>query len=109
MSRFVTPIPDLQIAFFSRLHLESDMITDEDRRILDLFAARVRERFPNSRVLAYGSRARGDATWGSDFDICVILSKIDREAVEFDEETFLRQAKGRFPFVNNILNDAVAA
>jgi len=106
------------------------MMTAEDRRILGLFAARVRERFPDSRILAYGSRARGEATWESDFDICVILPRIDREieraiseiswevgfdndvviiAVEFDEETFLRQAKGRIPFVNNILKDAVAA
>jgi uncharacterized protein len=105
-------------------------MTTEDRRILDLFAVRVRELFPYARILAYGSRARGDATWESDFDICVILQEFDHEteraiseiswevgfdndvvitAVEFDEGTFRRQAEGRIPFVKNILKDAVAA
>ena len=48
------------------------MMADRDRRILDLFAARVRERFPDADVWAFGSRARGDATWESDLDVCVV-------------------------------------
>ena len=36
------------------------MMADRDRQILELFAARVRERFPDADVWAFGSRARGD-------------------------------------------------
>jgi predicted nucleotidyltransferase len=48
------------------------MMADRDRQILDLFAANVRERFPDANVWAFGSRARGDATWESDLDVCVV-------------------------------------
>jgi predicted nucleotidyltransferase len=105
-------------------------MTAEDREILDLFAARVRERFPHVRILAYGSRARGDATWESDLDVCVILQQVNREVekeisriawevgfnngivittVKFEENAFERKAQGRHPFVKNILKDGVAA
>jgi len=50
---------------------------DSDRRILEIFAAHVRERFPGARVWAFGSRARGEAEWDSDFDICVVLDQLD--------------------------------
>jgi len=53
------------------------MISDTDRDILNLFALRVRERFPEARVWAFGSRARGDVVWDSDFDVCVILDRLD--------------------------------
>lgn len=50
---------------------------DTDRRILEIFAARVRERFPGARVWAFGSRTRGEAEWDSDFDMCVVLDELD--------------------------------
>jgi hypothetical protein len=53
------------------------MISDADRDILNLFALRVRERFPEARVWAFGSRARGDVVWDSDFAVCVILDRLD--------------------------------
>jgi predicted nucleotidyltransferase len=53
------------------------MISDADRDILNLFASRVRERFPDARVWAFGSRARGGAPWDSDFDVCVVLDHLD--------------------------------
>ena len=48
----------------------------KDQEILEVFARRVRERFPESRIWAFGSRARGDATEESDFDICVVLNRL---------------------------------
>jgi predicted nucleotidyltransferase len=53
---------------------------DSDRRILEIFATRVRERFPGARVWAFGSRARGEGGWDSDFDICVVLEQLDAAA-----------------------------
>lgn len=53
------------------------MMSNMDRDILNLFAARVREHFPEARVWAFGSRARGDAGWESDFDVCVVLERLD--------------------------------
>ncbi len=55
------------------------MMSEQDRRILDLFTSRVRERFPDARIWAFGSRARGNATWESDFDICIVLNQVNQE------------------------------
>ena len=56
------------------------MMSDQDRIILDQFTSRVRERFPDARIWAFGSRARGNATWESDFDICIVLNQVNQEA-----------------------------
>ena len=56
------------------------MMTAQDRQILDLFAKRVCAHFPEARIRAFGSRARGDATWESDLDVCVVVETLTREA-----------------------------
>ena len=53
------------------------MMTKEDRKIFKEFTARVNRRFSDARVWAFGSRARGEATWESDFDMFIVLSKVD--------------------------------
>ncbi len=53
---------------------------DRDRKILEFFAAQVRERFQGARVWAVGSRARGEGGWDSDFDICVVIEQFDAAA-----------------------------
>ena len=53
------------------------MMAEQDRRILAEFTSKVCERFPDARVWAYGSRARGAAGLDSDFDICIVLNQID--------------------------------
>lgn len=55
------------------------MISKQDRRILDEFSAQVCQRFPDARIWAYGSRVRGNATWESDFDICIVLPFVDQD------------------------------
>jgi uncharacterized protein len=57
-------------------------MTEDDLRIFHLLAARIRERFPEARIWVFGSRARGDATWDSDFDTCVVLDHLDAAADE---------------------------
>ena len=56
------------------------MISEKDKKILELFSVRVRGLFPQAEVWAFGSRARGTAAWDSDFDICVVLDRQDRSA-----------------------------
>ena len=43
-----------------------NMMSKEDRKILNEFTTRVRERFSDAGVWAFGLRARGEATWESD-------------------------------------------
>ena len=56
-----------------------NMMSKEDRRILDEFKDRVRKRFSDAQIWAFGSRARGEATWESDFDLLIVLNKIDQK------------------------------
>lgn len=53
-------------------------------KILNEFSAKVRRKYPNARIWAFGSHARGTATAESDLDVCVVLSGMqpdDRLAV----------------------------
>lgn len=55
------------------------MLANEDRKIFNKFTDQVRSRFPKARIWAFGSRARGDTAWDSDFDICIVLDRVDDE------------------------------
>jgi predicted nucleotidyltransferase len=54
-------------------------MSKRDRNILNEFSGRVRERFPGARIWAFGSRVRGNATWDSDFDIGIVLDRVDED------------------------------
>lgn len=60
----------------------------QDQHILGELAARVREQFPQAKILAFGSRVRGDFREDSDFDVCVILERCRRQ----DKKTLRRIA-----------------
>ena len=106
------------------------MMSKEDRRILNSFATRVRQRFPEARVWAFGSRARGDSRWDSDFDVCIVLDDLDRKkdqyirevawevsfendrvitTVVFDVDQFERGPMSESTLVANIMNGGIAA
>jgi predicted nucleotidyltransferase len=71
------------------------MISERDRQILEMFARRVRERFPEARIWAFGSRVRGDATDESDFDICVVLDRLAP-----DDKALMRHLSWEVAFEN---------
>jgi predicted nucleotidyltransferase len=71
------------------------MMMKKDRQILGEFTARVRKRFPNARIWAFGSRARGNANWDADFDICIVLDRVDGET-----DRWIREAAWETGFEN---------
>ena len=57
-------------------------MSPEDRRLLVLFASRVRRIDPSVGVWAFGSRARGSAAPESDLDLCVVVRRASRALKE---------------------------
>ena len=69
-------------------------LSDQDRDLLRRFEARVREALPGrvARVVAFGSRARGDHEEDSDLDVAVFVRDYryeDRSAVVHVAADFL--------------------
>ncbi len=106
-------------------------MTAEDRRILETFASRIRRAIPNvSGIWAFGSRARGDSSTVSDFDVCIvaesITSQIRRQiqdiawevgfdndvlisTVKYDRKSFLDGPCAVSPLVKQIHREGVVA
>jgi len=106
------------------------MMSNEDRKILNEFTTRVREQFSDARVWAFGSRARGEATWESDFDMFIVLGKVDQKidrwirdiawevgfkndrvitTVSLDREQFEHGPMSESTIVGNILREGITA
>jgi predicted nucleotidyltransferase len=106
------------------------MMTESDRRIFEQFAARLRERFPEARLWAFGSRVRGEADPESDLDVCVVIGQRTESTrkevshiawevgfehdlvistVVFSEEEFERGPCSVSPLVCTIHEEGVAA
>ena len=88
------------------------------RRLLEEFAAKVRTRYPEARVRAFGSCARGTATKESDLDICVVLHRMQPEdrltisdiaTVVFSAEDFENGPVSAGPLLDSIRNEGVQA
>jgi predicted nucleotidyltransferase len=105
-------------------------MSNEDRKILREFKTRVREKFSDARVWAFGSRARGEATWRSDFDLLIVLSEVDQKigryirdiawevgfendpvftTVWLDREQFEHGPMSESTLVDNILREGISA
>ena len=106
------------------------MMTREDRLVFDEFVGRVRSRFPEARIWAYGSRAKGNAQWDSDFDLFIVLDRVDEESdrwirgaawevgfendrvlttIVLDREQFEEGPMSESSLVDNVLQEGTAA
>ena len=59
------------------------MMPQEGQKIFKEFKTRIHEQYSEARIWAFDCRARGEATWDSDFDVLAVLNKIDQEADRF--------------------------
>lgn len=51
----------------------------EDMQVLTEFSERVRTRFPDAEIWAFGSRARGGASPEADLDVCIVLPDLSEQ------------------------------
>jgi predicted nucleotidyltransferase len=59
-------------------------MTTQEAEVLSQLKAKLQKRLPLSRLVLFGSRARGDADPDSDLDVLVILNApVDREAEDY--------------------------
>jgi len=59
-------------------------MTTQEAEVLSQFKAKLQKGLPLSRLVLFGSRARGDADPDSDLDVLVILNApVDREAEDY--------------------------
>ena len=73
-------------------------MSEQDLRILDEFSGQVRRRFPDARIWAFGSRVRGNASWDSDLDICIVLHHVDQKI-----DHWIREIAWEISFENELV------
>ena len=105
-------------------------MTDKNRKVLDQIKAVARESAPKgSLVILFGSRARGEAKRGSDWDILIVLDKAQLQPDDYDTVTYPLtklgwdigaeinpimytkkewEASRITPFYHNVIKDAIA-
>lgn len=102
----------------------------EQQKILQEFAEKVRTKYPEAQIWAFGSYAKGTATSESDLDICVVIPEMQQQdrlaisdlaweiglahdlylsTVVFSENDFERGAISVSPLLDAIRNEGIAA
>ena len=56
------------------------MLNGKDTDIALQFKHRLAQITPVNQFVVFGSRARGEGEWDSDFDVCVVLGRLDAAA-----------------------------
>ena len=105
-------------------------MTNKNRHILSQIKATARKSVPaGSRVLLFGSRARGEAHRGSDWDILIVVPKTTLQQSDYDQVSYPLvelgwkvgeqinpiiytqnewEANSITPFYDNVLRDAIS-
>lgn len=73
-----------------------NMLSESDRKIVESFRRKIEGKVPLRRILVFGSRARGDATWESDLDLLV---EIEHRNMQIEEAISLAAWEAGFPDV----------
>ncbi len=63
------------------LKVRRQLLSKQDE-LLQEFVAKIAERFPNSAVILFGSRARGQERPDSDYDVLVVMDLEDRDRLK---------------------------
>lgn len=72
-----------------RIFANEFIMTNKNRKILNQIKAVARETAPKgSQVVLFGSRARGEAKKGSDWDILIVLPKSHLEQKDYDDVSY---------------------
>ena len=84
--------------------------TDNERNALIELKEKIMEKYPDSQIILYGSKARGDAGVDSDIDILIVINdnyNIDKDISfeELERHYFLPVDKGIEDEISNILVD----
>ena len=106
------------------------MLSDRDKQILEKFTIAIRQKFPEARIWAFGSRTKGLAATESDLDVCVVIEElnddVDRQVIEnawkigfendivistvsYSMAEFNKGPCSESTFVDTILNEGIAA
>lgn len=102
----------------------------KDQEVLRELSQEIRVIFPEARIWAFGSRCRDESAQYSDFDVCVVLKKLDKHAwetvsgiawevgfahdiiistVKFESDQFENGPVSASPLVQTILREGVPA
>ena len=60
----------------------------KERKILDAIRAKLKTVAPDARAILFGSRARGNSTQDSDWDILILLNKNKIETSDYDNVAY---------------------
>ena len=79
------------------------MLSKKDNQVLKKFSTAIRQQFPEARIWAFGSRAKGTAIDESDLDVCVVIKNLND-----DTDTLIMETAWKIGFENDIVISTVS-
>ena len=79
------------------------MLSQKDNQVLKKFSTAIRQQFPEARIWAFGSRAKGTAIDESDLDVCIVIEKLND-----DTDALIMEAAWKIGFENDLVISTVS-